>query len=96
MATITINNENWSDIYTILGIDVGSPMTIQNTGNYPVEVYEGDTAPSTTDNVGALLYKSGGYPSKAEVQSGSGLIWARVYIKSLDVIKGSRLFIQEL
>lgn len=69
-------HDSWVDLNTLTGIDVGTPVSIHNHGEYHLWVQENATAP-TEDNDGFKIGPMGSNHSVENILNEPLRIWVR-------------------
>lgn len=83
---VIIPAQQWVDLYTASGIDVGTAVSLYNKGSYPCVVVIGESLP-TSNTMGVPLYQ-GAVGSYASVPDDSTGLWAFSE-------EGTRVLVQE-
>ena len=85
-----VDDDDWTDVYTVTGITSGTSISICNKGGYPLIIQESSTKPVATDNDGVLLatYRTGA--NNAIISTGSNGVW----LKALS--SGCKVNVQEV
>ena len=73
LANITLNRDNWTNLYSASGISVGTQLIVQNVGQTRILLHTGASAPADTDGFNVLPVSSDPYIN----QSSSSGEWAR-------------------
>lgn len=82
---IEVQDEDWTDVYTVTGITLGSSITINNKGGYSLLIQEAPTKPLADSPHGILLasYETGA--NNATIIAGSSGVWLRATKGACDV-----------
>lgn len=75
----SISNSEWVDINTLTSTVIGTPLRIQNSGNYWVNLVESDTQPDPEQEIGIILKGSGEDSVTDLTFAGTKPLWAKSF-----------------
>lgn len=83
---VDVNGIDWVNINTVSGVGVGDAFNIQNVSMSDVYLVESSTTPSNSLRPPVLYNPTYGELSKASVESGSLVMWAKCVNKDSNAL----------